>query len=81
MSYRNTLLNNIKQNKINRLTIGQFSNALLTIDKAHITTQGPGLHTRLRWLKPVLWSQPYHSLCLKYLWQVSPQCRNKNQTK
>ncbi len=57
-------------------TLGQFSNALLTIDKAHTTTEGPGLHTMFRWVKPGLWSQPPHSLCLEYMLQISPKCRN-----
>ncbi len=51
-----TLLNNIKQNKINWLIMHQFGNVLLTIDKVkHITTEGSGLWTRLRWVKPGLW--------------------------
>ncbi len=28
------------------------------------------MQTRLRWVKPDLWAQPSHSLCLEYLWQV-----------
>ncbi len=34
----------------------QFSNVLLAIDKAHSTTDGPGLQTKLRWVKPGLWA-------------------------
>ncbi len=30
-----SVLNNIKYNKINRLTLGQFSKVLLAIDNAH----------------------------------------------
>ncbi len=40
------------------------------IDSSHTIPEGPGLQTRLRWIKPGLWAQPYHSLCLEYLWQV-----------
>ncbi len=48
--------------------MGQFSKVLLAIDNAHSTTDGPGLQTRLRSVKPGLWAQLSHSLCLEYLW-------------
>ncbi len=44
--------------------MGQFSNVLLAIDKADSsdnTTEGPGVHTRRRWVKPGLLAQPSHS--------------------
>ncbi len=49
--------------------MGQFST--IDIDSAHITTEGPGLQTRLTWVKPGLWAKPSHSLYLEYMWQVS----------
>ncbi len=42
----------------------QLVNVLLAIDKAQSTIEGPGLRTRLRCVKPGLWAQPFHSLCL-----------------
>ncbi len=39
LKYKRILLNNIKYNKINRLTMGQFSKALLAIDKVHTVPQ------------------------------------------
>ncbi len=50
--------------------MGQFSKILLTIDNAHTVPQCPRLWTRFRWVKPDLYAQPSHSLCLEYLWQV-----------
>ncbi len=47
--------------------MGQFRKVLLAIDNAHNTAEGPGLQTRLRWVKPDLWAQPSHPLCLQYL--------------
>ncbi len=44
--------------------MGQLVNVLLAIDEAHSTTYGPGLPTRLRWVKPGLWAQLFHSLCI-----------------
>ncbi len=35
----------------------QLMNVILTIDKVHTAPQGPGLQTRLRWVKPGLWDQ------------------------
>ncbi len=35
------------------------------------TIEGPGLQTRLRWVKPVFGVQPSHSLCSEYLWQIT----------
>ncbi len=38
----------------------QFSKVLLTIDNTYSTTEGPGLQTKHRWVKPGLWAQPSH---------------------
>ncbi len=51
--------------------MGQFSNVLLGIDKAHKVAQRamycrPGLGV----LNQVYGPNPSHSLCLEYLWQV-----------
>ncbi len=44
--------------------MGQFSKVLLAIDNEYKVPQGPGLQTRLRWVKPYLWAQEY--LCQVY---------------
>ncbi len=41
----------------------QSINVLLW-QSTHSTTEGPELQTRLRWVKPGLWAQPSHFLCL-----------------
>ncbi len=47
--------------------MGQFSKVLLAIDNRHTVPQtGRGLQSRLRWVKPGLWAQPFHSLYLEY---------------
>ncbi len=56
--------------------MGQFSKVLLATDKVHSTAKGPGLQTRLRWVKPGLWAQPFNSLCLEYLWQINQHLDN-----
>ncbi len=38
--------------------MNQFSNVLLAIDNAHSITEDFGLQTRLRLVKPGLWTQP-----------------------
>ncbi len=47
--------------------MGQFNKVVYLLI---MHTEGPGLWTRLRWVKPGLCVQPSHSLCLGYLWQV-----------
>ncbi len=42
----------------------------LAIDNAHSIKEGPGLWTRFRWVKPGVWAQLSHYLCLQYMWQV-----------
>ncbi len=44
---------------MNKLRMDQLVNVLLATDKAH--TEGPGLQTRLRWVKPGLRAHPSHS--------------------
>ncbi len=38
--------------------MNQPMNVILTIDNTHSTIEGPGLQSRLRWVKPGLWAQP-----------------------
>ncbi len=55
-------INNKNKNKMNRLTVDHVVNVLLVLSKAHGDAEGSGLWTRLRWPKPVLWTQLSHSL-------------------
>ncbi len=48
--------------------MGPFSKVLLAIDKEHNTIESLGLWTRLRWVKPDLWAQLSHYICVKYIW-------------
>ncbi len=58
------------KNIFKRLTMDQQVNVILAIDKLHTTPQSQALQTRLSWVKPSLWAQPSHSLCLEYLWHI-----------
>ncbi len=49
--------------------MGQFSKVLLAIDKVHSVPQRT-LDCGLMWVKPGLWVQLSHSLCLAYIYQM-----------
>ncbi len=57
--------------KWNWLTMDKLMNVKLTIGKVtYSTTEDPGLRIKIWCVKPGLWAQPSHSLCLEYLWHI-----------
>ncbi len=47
-----------------------FSKVLLAIDNAHISTEGPGLWTRLRSYDPLVWVAMWPFLAWQAIWPL-----------
>ncbi len=68
IKYKNTL-DNVKYNQ--QANNGLISKCTIIYrSSTHSTTEGHELQTRLWWVKPGLWAQSSHLLCLEYLRQV-----------